>query len=45
MKKPIAILGMLAVLAVFGFALLSGKPNETPKQYPETAPGGSAPTR
>lgn len=26
------------MVAVFAFALLSGKPNSTPKEHPETAP-------
>jgi hypothetical protein len=43
MNRPLIILAVLAVAAVTAFALLSGKPNNTPKQLPETAPNGSAP--
>ena len=33
-----AIAGLCAVVVLLAFALLSGKPNETPQQYPETTP-------
>jgi hypothetical protein len=38
MKRTFAVIGLLAAVGVLALALLSGKPNETPKQLPETTP-------
>jgi hypothetical protein len=43
MNKTFLVIAALAVVAVTAFAVLSGKPNNTPSQHPETAAGGSAP--
>jgi hypothetical protein len=38
MKSTLALTGMAAVLIIAVVVMVSGKPNETPKQHPETTP-------
>jgi hypothetical protein len=38
MNRILAIVGLVGVVAVAIGVMVSGKPNETPRQHPETTP-------